>query len=146
MLTAEELMKGNIVLFNQPGKEPLLLKVLTVCQYGCDVTYNSNAVKGAFAFVRYEHLQGIPVEYSFLINHFFFIDPVNNKAGCRLSLNSVDELCYYRNENKIRYQTKGSGFTRDYEIKTIHQLQNLYRIIAEKPLPYKDLPLTDAKD
>lgn len=46
----------------------------------------------------------------------------------RISINSLDHLCYcqYGNSWSIRYQTKGSGFTRDYGIAYIHQLQNLY--------------------
>lgn len=46
----------------------------------------------------------------------------------RISINYIDELCYsqYGDSWSIHYQTKGSGFTRDYGIAYVHQLQNLY--------------------
>ena len=54
--------------------------------------------------------------------------------SCRLSLNSVDELAWYSLDNKLGYQTKGSGFTRDYQIKHLHQLQNLHFALTGEEL------------
>jgi hypothetical protein len=54
------------------------------------------------------------------------LSSVNNKMAYRLDVNSVDELCWYKQDNNVRYQTKASGFTRDFNIKYVHQLQNLY--------------------
>lgn len=50
-----------------------------------------------------------------------------NRMGFGLSMNSVDELCWYVQDGFLRYQTKGAGFTRSYEhIRYLHQLQNFY--------------------
>jgi len=57
--------------------------------------------------------------------------------GLRLSVNSVDELSWSFNEKILKYQTKGSGFTRDYNIKYVHQLQNLYFALTGKELEVK---------
>lgn len=63
-----------------------------------------------------------------------FIDPAGNSFGCRLEVNTVDELCWYRQDNSLRYQTKLDGFTRDFNIKNLHQLQNLYFALTGKEL------------
>jgi hypothetical protein len=55
-----------------------------------------------------------------------FKDPAENGWALRLGLNSIDELCWYRQDNSLRYQTKDSGFTRNYNTEYLHQLQNLY--------------------
>lgn len=66
-----------------------------------------------------------------------FIDPSENGWGYRLPVNSADELCWYKQDNGIRYQTKGSGFTRDFGIKYVHQLQNLYYALTGEELRLK---------
>jgi len=57
--------------------------------------------------------------------------------GVRISVNSADELCWSRHDEDLRYQTKGSGFTRNYGIKYVHQLQNLYFALTGKELEVK---------
>lgn len=54
-----------------------------------------------------------------------FVDPANNGLGLRLPLDEVDEFCWYKHDNTIRYQTIGSGYTRAMNIQHLHQLQNL---------------------
>jgi hypothetical protein len=52
----------------------------------------------------------------------------------RVDVNRGDELCFYTQEKRLRYQTKGSGFTRDYNILYVHQLQNLYFALTGQEL------------
>lgn len=63
-----------------------------------------------------------------------FVDPAGNGMGYRISLNSVDELCWYKQDNSLRYQTKLYGFSRDYDIHYLHQLQNLYFALTGEEL------------
>lgn len=84
----------------------------------------------------------VPITRDFLINKCGFIDPANNGWGCRLPVNSVDELCWYlqdelNNDIGIRYQTQGSGFSRNFNVKYVHQLQNLYFTLTGKELEIK---------
>lgn len=55
-----------------------------------------------------------------------FVDHAGNGWGSRLQLNSTDELAWYKQDNSLKYQTQGSGFSRDFSIKYLHQLQNLF--------------------
>lgn len=55
----------------------------------------------------------------------------------RLKLNSTDELCWYSQDHELRYQTQGSGFTRSFNTKYLHQLQNLYFILSGEDLKIK---------
>lgn len=73
---------------------------------------------------------GIKLNYDLLRGNCGFIDYAQNGMGCRIEVNSSDELCFYCDLNDLRYQTKGSGFTRDFEIKYLHQLQNIYFILT----------------
>lgn len=52
----------------------------------------------------------------------------------RLSINTVDELAWYNVDKFIRYQTKRSGFTRPFQAKYLHQLQNLYYALTNTEL------------
>ena len=62
-----------------------------------------------------------------LLQRYGFKVPAGNGWGYRMDVNSVDELCWYKQDGFLRYQTKGEGFTRSLEhIKYFHQLQNLY--------------------
>src|SRR5580692_5258248 len=63
-----------------------------------------------------------------------FVDYANNGWGMRLYLNASDELFWGIQERKVKYQTRGSGFTRDFNIQFVHQLQNLYFILTEMEL------------
>jgi hypothetical protein len=66
----------------------------------------------------------IPLTYALLLK-LGFIDPTNNGWGCRLSLDSVDEICWYRQDpGFLSHQTKDSGFARKHKIKFLHQFQN----------------------
>ncbi len=50
-----------------------------------------------------------------------------NGLAVRMMINSSDELAYWKDEGILRYQTRLSGFTRQFaHIKYLHQLQNLY--------------------
>lgn len=71
----------------------------------------------------------IPLSYE-LLGKCGFIDPAKNGLGQRISVNSVDELCWYSQDNCLKYQTKGSGFSRDFNIKYLHQLQNIYFMLT----------------
>lgn len=55
----------------------------------------------------------------------------------RIQLNKTDELCWYSQDKELRYQTIGSGFTRYYKTKFMHQLQNLYFALTGEELEIK---------
>jgi hypothetical protein len=63
-----------------------------------------------------------------------FVDYAKNGCGCRLYLNNTDELFFGIQDNALRYQTRGSGFTRDFNIKSLHQLQTFYYLLTGKEL------------
>lgn len=59
-----------------------------------------------------------------------FEDLAGNGMGVRLTLNGSDEFFFGQQDKELRYQTRGSGFTRDFGIKYLHQLQNLYYLFT----------------
>lgn len=81
-----------------------------------------------------DQFNGIELSYDLLVDRCGFIDHAKNGLGCRIDVNSADELCFYVEDMELRYQTKGSGFTRDFGIKYLHQLQNMYYILTGKDL------------
>lgn len=91
------------------------------------------------AELRYalEDFEPIPITYELLLQ-LGFIDPAKNGWGCRISVNSSDEICWYLQDGGVRYQTKLSGFTRELNIKYIHQLQNAYYVLTGEELTVKE--------
>jgi len=84
-------------------------------------------------------LEEVPITFDLLINAGFKdLSHDNNKMGCRIEVNSSDELCWYRQDNRLRYQTKSNGFTRDFNIKYVHQLQNLYFALTGGELVFSE--------
>jgi len=84
-------------------------------------------------------VSGIKITFDILTNlGFKDLSHDKNKWGCRIEVNASDELCWYRQDNNIRYQTKGNGFTRDYNIKYVHQLQNLYFALTGEELVFSE--------
>lgn len=76
----------------------------------------------------------IPITYEILVS-IGFIDYAKNGMGCRIAVNSADELFFYTPDRSIRYQTIGSGFARELShIKYLHDLQNLYYSLTGKEL------------
>jgi hypothetical protein len=71
------------------------------------------------------------------LKKFGFKDPPKNGMAYRMNINSSDELCWYRQDDSLRYQTQGSGFTRNFGIKYVHQLQNLYYALTGNELTIK---------
>ena len=53
------------------------------------------------------------------------ISPDKNRLALRTMVNSIDELAFWFQEGFMRYQTRGSGFTRGMRhITSLHRLQN----------------------
>lgn len=69
-----------------------------------------------------------------------FIDPAGEGWGRRLYLNDRHELAWYLQdqqmygESHVKYQTRGSGFSHDFGVKYLHQLQNLYFALTGEEL------------
>lgn len=64
-----------------------------------------------------------------------------NRLGFGININTLLELCWYVQKNDdegIRLQTIGSGFTMDTKCIYVHQLQNLYHSLTQKELVIKD--------
>ena len=78
-----------------------------------------------------QRFKSIELSMSLLVNSCGF---AKNGFGCRLYLNNTDELFYGTQDNVLRYQTRGSGFTRNFDIKYLHQLQNLFFSLTGKEL------------
>lgn len=87
--------------------------------------------------------KGIPLTME-IVQKLGFVDYAKNGWGCRLYLDFTTELFYnseimYKGSpdaGMVRYQSRGSGFTHNFEIKYLHQLQNLYYVITGKELQY----------
>lgn len=126
MLDPRHLRIGNILLADPASIRYRIKKPYRVTQI---------TVKG---FTLDHHVDGAsaePIDLTFdVLSLCGFVDRANNGWGCRLSINSSDELCWYIQDapefgglgNTVRYQTKGSGFSRDFNVKYLHQLQNLF--------------------
>jgi len=99
----------------------------------------STTIKGcSFAECHFseQEITPIPLTEECLIN-LGFAPLSESDHGVRMSVNSLDELNWSRHGPRLIYQTKGSGFSRDYEIKYVHQLQNLYFSLTGKELEVK---------
>jgi len=121
-MNANELRIGNLVYRNDIANGSDRIETV--------VELNSKAVvSGPIKVIcSYSELRPIPLTEEWLLKLGF----ENN----RISVNSVDELAYMfdGDEWSLRYQTKGSGFTRDYGIKHVHQLQNLHFALTGQEL------------
>ncbi|HEY0056868.1 MAG TPA: hypothetical protein VGB63_16070 [Pedobacter sp.] len=82
------------------------------------------------------NLEGIPIT-DVLLLLMGFQDTADNGHSYRISVNATDELCWYRQLGRIMYQTRDSGFTRDFNIQYAHQLQNLYFALTGEELTIK---------
>ncbi len=93
--------------------------------------------KDTGAAVMGGHIRFRPVNltYELLTRACGFIDPAHNGKGCRIQINETDELCWYNDERSLRFQTRGSGFTRNFGVIYLHQLQNLHFVITGQELP-----------
>lgn len=130
MMDKSELRIGNFVLYDD--KPTSYFDIITQI-YDNGVEILSNSAWGGVTSRTLEQIKPIKITYDLLIR-CGFIDHAQNRWGCRIELSSVDELCFYCDMQDLRYQTKGSGFTRDFGIKYLHQLQNLYFILTSKEL------------
>lgn len=139
MIKANELRLGNLI-------EVIGLVGPTKIIGGVSVEIGKPLPIGAFDSIErigtalYELVNPIPLTAAWL-QRFGFVDPAGNGAALRLSINSADELCFYcLGVPELRYQTKGSGFTRDFNVKYVHQLQNLYFALTGEELMVKAEP------
>lgn len=134
MLKATDLRIGNKIIANGLHEG----RIMTVEQIGTKATLRDESRVILFKehdvgeFVK--DCKGITVTIELLINNCGFTDCANNGWGCRLYLNNTDELFFGIQDKLLRYQTRGSGFTRNFDIKNIHQLQNLYYLLTAKEL------------
>jgi hypothetical protein len=91
---------------------------------------------GIFIDEHWDVVSGIPLSPE-ILEGCGFIDPAKNGMGYRLSINAMDELCWYKQDAELRYQTRGSGFTRNFGVKYLHQLQNLFHSLVGIELTFK---------
>ncbi len=131
ILTSAELRIGNYLCYTNDSDWKMMVQVVTI---GKDFFYAEwDEIYPPLKCDTYE-----PIEITFeLLTKIGFIDTANNGWGARLELNSTDELAWYKQDHSLRFQTKGSGFTRDFNVKYIHQLQNLFFVITGKELTFK---------
>lgn len=63
-------------------------------------------------------------------------DPAGNGMGYRMDHGNIMEFCFYVQDGFMRYQTKGSGMSLNFDqrIKSLHLFQNLYSIMTGKEL------------
>lgn len=146
MIKANELRIGNLinngfktVVVRGIDAEGILLSMRLVCR---SFDWNGRPeTEYERLYLGYDLAEPIPLTPE-ILEKCGFVDPSENGWGCRLSINSADELCWYRQDgpewgghgNTVRYQSKGSGFTRDFNVKYLHQLQNLYFALAGEEL------------
>lgn len=137
MIKASDLRIGNRVLYKPYGNrdgEPVIIAGLM----GMKAYFSKYNNEGGM----FHHLQPIPITPD-ILQQFGFVDPANNGWGLRLYLNEADELVWYlqdqqfHGEARIKYQTRGSGFTRDFGIRYVHQLQNLFHALTGTELELK---------
>lgn len=133
MIDKSELRIGNYVLYDD--KPTSYLDIVTqIFEDGVEII--SNSAFGGTASRTFEQIEPVKIQYNVLIQ-CGFIDHAQNGWGCRIDVNSSDELCLYTDDNELKYQSKNSGFTRGFNIKYLHQLQNLYFILTGKELQLK---------
>lgn len=119
MIKVNELRSGNFVIDPSDGNE----KETSIYQMGKHQVDDTNT-----------NYLPIPLNMELLQNKCGFIDYANNGWGCRLYINGTDELFFGIQDKTLRYQTRGSGFTRNFNIKYLHQLQNLYFVLTGEEL------------
>jgi len=64
-----------------------------------------------------------------------FKDLPGNGWGCQIDIDNQHEIKWYLQDNTIRYQTKGSGFTRVLNCINLSDVEFIYRIFTGKSLP-----------
>lgn len=128
MIKANELRIGNCV---NIGYDTTILRLME----------NSCFVNTPFGTLpqlsqRYDEVRPIPLTPE-LLENCGFMDVSDNKNGLafRININNCDEFCYYLEDEYLRWQTQGSGFTRPLKhLKFLHQLQNLYFALTGEEL------------
>lgn len=78
---------------------------------------------------QYQDFRPIFLTMKLLIENCGFTDYAKNGWGCRLRLDKTRELFFGIQDQRLRYQTIGSGWTSDFNVKYLHQLQNLYYVV-----------------
>lgn len=125
MIKANELRIENIV--KTPEGE--IVTVNTVDEPVIEVQLRGDKMISIVKNFELEDILPIELTEEWLIKGGFEdISGDKNGIALRMMINKTDELAFWMNERFIRYQTRGSGFTRDFNksITHVHQLQNLY--------------------
>lgn len=136
MINQSELRIGNLIYYK---RTPIIteIKIVLAVFDNNIILINEGNQDGASWPKSTPQFEPIELSYDLLTESCGFIDYAKNGMGCRIEVNSVDELCFYCDNGELRYQTKGSGFTRDFGVKYLHQLQNLYYMLTGKELTIK---------
>ncbi|MCD8450457.1 hypothetical protein LNI98_12230 [Tenacibaculum dicentrarchi] len=131
MIKANELRIGNLV--NIKNKASGLEYKEEMVHGSLIMDLHSNGENSSFIYSPIEITEEHLVRFRFLD-----LSSDKNRMGYRISINSSDELCWYRQTGKVSYQTKRSGFTRDFDVKYVHELQNIYFAFTSKELPLSE--------
>lgn len=128
MIKANELRIGSMVIVDKNGN---IGEVLAIYQQNyetvCSVKYDDPKYHliGGYKTVLISDLSPIPITPEVLERCGFIKYGQTPFFSYRLKVNSLDELAWYSQDCELRYQTIGSGFTRNFNIKYLYQLQNL---------------------
>lgn len=130
-MEAKELRLGNYVLLNGEVE-----KITSINSLGVEISQGWHGELDYLAL--FDGTDGtispIPLTEEWLKK--FGFEGFENEIRLSISINTSDELCWVRfgSYYELRYQTKGTGFTRYYNTKYVHQLQNLYFALTDKEL------------
>jgi len=133
-MNATELRIGNLVWEDYSGT----MEVVEINKLG-DIGLVKPYMK-AIGLYDAKHLNGIPITTEWL-QRLGFYDRSGEQAnglGFGININEAVELCWYvikgYEEEGIKLQTIGSGWTMNVKVEYVHQVQNLYFSLTGKEL------------
>ena len=134
MINVNELRKGNLV---KSLTLEIYCPVQTIEVSSIALKCDTGRVRCDYVDHKFTSIDPIPLTPEWL-ERCGLKDPAGNGLGYRMNINSVDEICWYMQDGFMRYQTQGSGFTRQLQhIKHLHELQNWYYWFTGEELQIK---------